>query len=220
MTQNTSSAVMQQRREPSDSFDYFPTPLWATRALLMMLNKHKLVDSYSTALDPCCGEGHMVRALRERFDHVGAYDIQDMGFGGQGDYLFPNDYENTDWTIANPPFKIALEFILKALECSTQGVAMFVRSAFDESQSRYHELFSKRAPTFTFIFSERVILSKGLVRDPDVKYWNEKKQKWQFPSTATAYCWMVWDNRRTNQPARKDWIPPCRKSLTKDGDYV
>lgn len=33
MSQNCSSAVMQQRSEPRDSLDDFPTPPWATRAL-------------------------------------------------------------------------------------------------------------------------------------------------------------------------------------------
>ena len=32
--QNTSHAVMAQRSEPKDSPDNFPTPPWATRALL------------------------------------------------------------------------------------------------------------------------------------------------------------------------------------------
>lgn len=34
MAQNTSSAVMAQRSEPHDSLDDFPTPPWATRALI------------------------------------------------------------------------------------------------------------------------------------------------------------------------------------------
>lgn len=33
MAQNTSYAVMQQRREAKDSLEDFPTPPWATRAL-------------------------------------------------------------------------------------------------------------------------------------------------------------------------------------------
>ena len=33
MSQNTSHAVMNQRREARDSLDDFPTPPWATRAL-------------------------------------------------------------------------------------------------------------------------------------------------------------------------------------------
>lgn len=37
MTQNESSAVMRQRREPHHSLDDFPTPPWGTRALLEFL---------------------------------------------------------------------------------------------------------------------------------------------------------------------------------------
>ena len=39
MTQNRSSAVMQQRKEPHDSLDDFPTPPWATRALCEVIAK-------------------------------------------------------------------------------------------------------------------------------------------------------------------------------------
>ena len=39
MAQNTSHAVMAQRIEPADSLDDFPTPPWATRALLKILMK-------------------------------------------------------------------------------------------------------------------------------------------------------------------------------------
>jgi hypothetical protein len=37
VSQNRSSAVMQQRSEPHDSLDDFPTPPWATRALCEFL---------------------------------------------------------------------------------------------------------------------------------------------------------------------------------------
>ncbi len=37
MSQNRSSAVMQQRSEPPDSLDDFPTPPWATRAICEFL---------------------------------------------------------------------------------------------------------------------------------------------------------------------------------------
>ena len=69
--QNTSSAVMAQRVEPPDSLDYFPTPPWATRALI----EHVIVpdlcpagDVYTASVwEPACGEGHMARPLAEYF---------------------------------------------------------------------------------------------------------------------------------------------------------
>lgn len=206
MSQNTSSAVMQQRREPADSFDYFPTPLWATRALTMMLDKHKLIDGEVIVIDPCCGQGHMTRPLREEFEHVHAYDIQDMGFGEVADYLWPDGDYVTDWTIANPPFRLAQQFILKALVNSRDGVAMFVRTSFLEGIRRHNELFSEHPPYIIFQFTERVPLFKGRV-DPR-------------GSSATSYCWIVWKNTIENTSTKFDWIPPCRKRLEREGDYA
>ena len=38
-------------------------------------------------------------------------------------------------------------------------------------------------------------------------------------STATGYGWLIWKlDTKSSKPAL-DWIPPCRKSLEKDGDY-
>lgn len=55
--QNTSSAVMQQRTEPHDSLDFFPTPPWATRALCA----HVAPITGHLAWDPACGDGAMDR---------------------------------------------------------------------------------------------------------------------------------------------------------------
>ena len=43
MSQNRSSAVMAQRKEPPDSLDFFPTPPWATRALCERLASEGIV---------------------------------------------------------------------------------------------------------------------------------------------------------------------------------
>ena len=75
MTQNRSSAVMQQRAEPHDSLDDFPTPPWATRALCEWLGPEALADM--TCREPAANRGHMVRPLREYFAHVEASDVHD-----------------------------------------------------------------------------------------------------------------------------------------------
>lgn len=77
---NTSYVVMAQRKGGlKGGLDFFPTPPWATRALLEYV-MHPVWKSY-TALDPACGEGHMVRPLREYFREVYASDIKDYGKG-------------------------------------------------------------------------------------------------------------------------------------------
>ena len=54
--QNTSHAVMAQRAEAFDSLDDFPTPPWATRALIEhVLGGRDQVASLS-CFEPACGE--------------------------------------------------------------------------------------------------------------------------------------------------------------------
>lgn len=45
--------------------DNYPTPAWATRRLLGALREHLGIDiRYATVLEPCCGEGAIIRVLR------------------------------------------------------------------------------------------------------------------------------------------------------------
>lgn len=206
MSQNTSSAVMQQRSEPHDSLDDFPTPPWATRALCewLRLNWCDMISKMSCR-EPAANRGHMVKPLREYFGAVEAADVHDYGAGFRvEDYLFPgNDIFPVDWTISNPPFKLAEQFIEKALATSNHGVAMIVRSAFLEGVGRHGRLFSKNPPSFVLQFTERVVMHKGKLTATG--------------STATAYCWLVWIDGE--YPTKFDWIAPCRKRLERAEDY-
>lgn len=222
MAQNTSSAVMQQRSEPHDSLDDFPTAMWATRALCEWISAN--AELGISCREPAANRGFMVRALREYFPDVLASDIFDYGLGFElSDYLFGPLQDLTCWTITNPPFRLAAQFIARALQCSQIGVAVFVRSAFSEGQERYASLFATNPPTDILQFSERVVLHKGRLLDPDQKYlfWSKKKNAyvWKRPTSATAYCWMIWQKHPTHSGTRFHWIAPCRRQLTRAGDY-
>ncbi|WP_226780326.1 hypothetical protein [Oceaniglobus trochenteri] len=206
MTQNTSSAVMQQRSEPHDSLDDFPTPPWATRALCEWIVDQGYRTGEMTCREPAANRGHMVKPLRGYFREVVGSDIHDYGAGFPvQDYLSePSDVVH--WTITNPPFRLAKEFIVQARDSSRHGVAMIVRSAFLEGIGRYRDLFSVTPPTDILQFSERVVMHRGCLSAKG--------------STATAYCWLIWQkNNRTGQ-TRFDWIPPCRKRLERPEDYA
>jgi hypothetical protein len=203
MSQNRSSAVMQQRSEPHDSLDDFPTPPWATRALCEWLrhNQSQPLDLF-TCREPAANRGHMVAPLREYFGSVEAADVHNYGAGFQvRDYLFGPVPEAVTWTISNPPFKLAEQFIERALASSSQGVAMIVRSAFLEGVGRHERLFSVNPPSHVLQFTERVVMHKGKLAPKG--------------STATAYCWLVW----MGGPTRFAWLPPCRKRLERASDY-
>jgi len=90
--QNTSHAVMAQRFEAKDSLDDFPTPPWATRALL----EHVIVSKnfpHHSAWEPACGEGHMAKVLKEYFGQLDASDIFPYGYGEVMDFLAPHRSE-------------------------------------------------------------------------------------------------------------------------------
>lgn len=217
MSANISSAVMQQRSEPHDSLDDFPTPPWATRALCEYLRQHSPIADL-TCREPCANRGYMVRPLTEAFSAVEASDIFDYGAGfGLADYLFGPQPSQVNWTVLNPPFRLATQFIERALQTSSCGVAVLVRSAFLEGEQRYKSLFRHVPPTRVLQFCERVVMAKGILRDPAKLYWNETKQRWQKPSSATAYSWLVW--RHGVQPEPFGWIAPCRRRLERLGDY-
>jgi hypothetical protein len=191
---------MQQRIEANTSLDDFPTPPWATRALLEILN-----IKGGNCREPAANRGHMVMPLQEYFDDVLASDIEDYGFGFPvADYLAGDDPAMVDWTITNPPFKLAEDFIMRAIKTSKFGSAVIVRSAFLESIGRYNRLFSVNPPSAIYQFSERVVMHKGKLTATG--------------STATAYSWLVWKSDHVG-PCTMNWVPPCRKKLERSSDY-
>jgi hypothetical protein len=199
-------AVMSERKSSKANLDLFPTPPWATRALCEWLKQRHPLNS---VLEPAAGYGHMVRPLQEYFHIVSSSDIHQHtpDITRIADYL-TSKYLSYDWIITNPPFKLAEEFYLRASEDGMYGCAMLVRTSFIEGRGRYERMFSVRPPTDVLQFVERVPMAKERL-DPKL-------------STATAYCWLVYDR---SQACRRDttllhWIPPCRKMLERKRDYL
>lgn len=203
--QNISHAVMAQRHEPKDSPDDFPTPPWATRALLQYVLRDSDLSGL-TCLEPACGRGYMSRPLLEQFRCVDSSDLIDYGFGEVRNFLtHPYLAGSHDWVITNPPFKLAQEFIERAMSVANDGVAILARTVFLESVGRYDALFRRNPPTYFAQFTERVPMVKGRV---------DRKA-----STATGYAWFVWRKDQAKTGSELVWIPPCRRQLEKDGDY-
>jgi hypothetical protein len=199
-------SLMGSRHEPPDSADFFPTPPWATRALLQYVI-HPGSIAGDGAWEPACGEGHMAEVLREYFKKVIVSDLYDYGYPGTVIQDFTK-YEGpgVDWIITNPPFEEKTElFVLRALELANIGVAMFVRLQWLESGGRYESIFEPHPPTQICFFAERVPLHKG---------------KWEpNGATATAYIWLLWLKGR--KPLPPIWISPGqRKKLTYPDDVA
>lgn len=195
---------MARRFEPKDSLDDFPTPPWATRALLENVLRFK-PGMRMSAWDPACGVGHMAKILHEYFGRTYASDVFNYGYGQVIDYEQITEIEeHINWIITNPPFRLAENFLTQSLKFAQTGVAMLTRTVFLESVGRYNEIFSVQPPTIVAQFSERVPMIKGRLD--------------RTASTATGYCWLVW----TKVPARTTqliWIPPLRRAFERPNDY-
>lgn len=214
MSQNTSSAVMQQRSEAHDSLDDFPTPPWATRALfehiivpeLGLLGRRDLRGK--RAWEPCANRGFMFMVLKDYFGQVLASDIHDYGMGyPQHDFLMPfvpGNFALPHWIVTNPPFRLAEQIIRRSRSIARDGVAMLVRTSFLEGVGRWEALFNVDPPSVVAQFVERVPMWKG--------------QLTATGSTATSYCWLVWLTE-TRVDTRLRWIPPCRRALELPEDY-
>lgn len=210
MPQNKTHAVMASRTVKDDRDD-FPTPPWATRALLEFLNSGSPNWTASqTVWEPACGRGHMARTLTEKFGQVIASDRHDYGDGyAVADFLEDDIAVATngaiDWIITNPPFRYAYEFIERALELAEGGVAIFGRLQLLEGVKRYG-LYKKYPPSAILPFVERVPIHQGTVKAK--------------ASTATAYLWIVWSKGpRFMMDTPTIFIDPCRKRLERPEDY-
>lgn len=207
MNQNRSTAVMQRRVEAHDSLDDFPTPPWATRALCEWLAARGEVLSEYNVREPAANRGHMLKPLSEYFRRVEASDAHDYGVGYPvRDYLFGQEPEPVHYTITNPPFRLAEQFIERMARTSEFGFAVILRSAFLESIGRYERMFSINPPSHVLQFTERVVMHKGRLSSDG--------------TTATAYAWLVWLDDRDDCDTTLEWIAPCRKRLERAEDYA
>lgn len=215
--QNRSDAVMAQRGATADELDDFPTPPWATRAFI---EKVIVIDPLETCVEPAAGRGYMSEVLKERFARVDSFDIGK--YNGYcpalpGGFLENDRFCNEgewDWCITNPPFKLAEEFVRKGLFVARRGVAMLCRTVIIEGQHRFEHLYSVEPPSLIAQYVERVPMVEAQF-DPKA-------------STATGYCWVVWDKEHPAQTTYPNglmqaplcWIPPSRFELERPWERI
>ena len=108
--------------------DFFPTPPWATFAL---------IDNGSFAGDiwePACGDGAMSRVLEEASPSVFSSDLYQGGYGETGlDFLKP--VRSADNIVTNPPYNCAEGFVASGLARARRKFALLLRLAFLEGRT-------------------------------------------------------------------------------------
>lgn len=170
--------------------DYFPTPAWATWALID--NEEFVGDIW----EPACGDGAMSEVLSHTGNRIISSDLFDRGFGESGvdflkiDRLVPN-------IVTNPPYNSAEGFVQSGIRNSTRKFALLLRLAFLEGANRQRSIFSVTPPSRVWVFSERITFyPKGAIKKG---------------SGTTAYAWFVWD-KDADSGTQLKWLPLGYKS--------
>ena len=173
-----------------DGPDFYPTPPWATFALIEN-------EKFSGSIwESACGDGAMSRVLAETGSTISSSDMYDRGFGEAGvDFRFAkSEAENI---VTNPPFNAAEEFVHSGLKLAQKKFALLLRLAFLEGAGRQHSIFNKAPPSKVWVFSERITF-----------YPKNVEQK---GSGTTAYAWFVWDRDHIG-PTQLCWLPTGYKA--------
>lgn len=170
--------------------DFFPTPEWAT---------HALIDNEAfegSIWEPACGDGSMARVLKTTGCSVVSSDLYDRGYGEPGiDFL--ESSRDADNIVTNPPYNAAEGFVRAGLAQSRHKLALLLRLAFLEGANRQRTIFANLPPARVWVFSERITFyPAGAVRQG---------------SGTTAYAWFVWDKDATKSTELK-WFPPVYKN--------
>jgi len=152
--------------------DYFPTPRWATYALID--NEAFKGDIWECA----CGDGAMSKVLETTGSSVYSSDLYARPYGDSGkDFLTTKRRAKN--IITNPPYNSAEGFVKAGLEKADRKFALLLRLAFLEGGNRNRTIFSVSPPSRVWVFSERITFyPAGAVVGG---------------SGTTAYAWFVWD---------------------------
>ncbi len=171
--------------------DFFPTPKWATYALID--NEQFEGDIWECA----CGDGAMSEILKLTGQNVYSSDLYDRGYGDAGVDFLVSD-KKFDNIITNPPYNCAEGFVKSGLNNSRRKFALLLRLAFLEGINRHNTIFSKFPPSRVWVFSERITFyPSGAVRKG---------------SGTTAYAWFIWDKEASSHTELR-WIKPGYKHM-------
>jgi hypothetical protein len=166
------SRVLRDRQKD----DFYPTPKECTRLLLE--NEPPMVG---TIWECACGDGRMVEVFLEYGHSVIASDLRHTGFGQGGvDFLLGDAGYKPTHIITNPPFKLASEFLIKALDIIPDDgrVALFLPLSYLAGTGRM-AIFNSTPLARVYVLSRRATLLKDGAE--------------KTSGGMTDYAWFVWD---------------------------
>jgi hypothetical protein len=168
--------------------DFYETPYSMT---------HQLLDEgdfypKQSILEPACGEGAIVKVLKARgFTDVTAQDLTT----GQDFTNPPVDQKMYDYIITNPPFSLALEFILMCKRCVRHKFALLLPLNYLHGQERYNSIWKDTAYPLekVYVFTRYPMLGDPLREDG------------KYRTGMQVYAWYIW-SKSGYERNRLHWI--------------
>jgi hypothetical protein len=164
-----------KRTNPDRGLDYYATPQKALEDLLQR-------EQFQNVWECADGEGHLCGVLKKYGLLARHSDLVDRGCGSIIDFLkYQGEWEGD--IITNPPYRYAMQFVLKALEIIPDGrkVAMLLKIQFLEGKQRRKLLFNENPPARIYVWSDRISCAL-----------NGKFDKIKHGSPM-MFAWFVWE---------------------------
>ena len=137
--------------------DFYATPTYATEILL---KKEKFVGNI---WECACGDGAISKVLINKGYEVYSSDLIDRGYGNTPEDFLKSD-KVFDNIITNPPFNLATEFNLKALQSVKNKVVFLCKLSHLEGIKRADVIFSQKKLKKIYVFSKRLNFTKDGIK--------------------------------------------------------
>ena len=161
--------------------DFYQTPYSLTRALL----EAEEFDFQKTVYEPAAGRGAIVKVLEAAWGN-GLVEYGDIQTGR--DFMMRG--MTVPYIITNPPFSLALEFVLKAKQVAREKFAMLLPVSYLHGQERFQRLWQDRVYPLAKVHV--------LTRYPLLT--NTIRSDGKFQTGMMAFAWYVFEKQWADKP--------------------
>jgi hypothetical protein len=168
--------------ENREKDDWYPSPPEATAGLLS-------AETFDGPIWECaCGDGAISEPLKAAGYEVVSSDLVDRGYGDSNIDFLMEWQGRAPNIVTNPPFKLAEQFVHKALELSTGKVAILARLAWLEGIERRDTIFLNTPIARVHVFSKRLHMQRA------------RQAEKTDAGGMIAFAWFVWEHGYTGRP--------------------
>lgn len=175
------------RPEERAAGDYYTTDPTAVQQFLDVAQ----IDKAANVWEPACGCGNISEVLIDNGYNVLSTDLHNRGYGNSGiDFLLfePHIQFDIDVIITNPPYSLANEFILKAMDILQPHGAYYalMNISYLSGQNRFKAIYDKGYLQAVYIYSHRIHCYKnGIITEH---------------SSPVNYAWYEFSPIKNNKP--------------------